>query len=267
MSSAARQAANKANAQHSTGPTSPEGRATCARNGIQHGLFADRDVIRPGEESIYREMGESLRLRLVPEGLIEEQYVDEIRRAMWRLRRCGTVEATFLSDTATDSHTGIELPDPMDCEATEKRQASVDRARAQCLRLLQRCTTELRKLQTERHIQNECNPAGTDLSSYGLMDWRLVMKALDEQLIGKIRYEKNQSDIACQVLEAEFAHAVAIPPGCFPSTFAESHLTKQTQPSRNSRCKCGSGLKFKRCCGLNSAQTPADPPQDLPKAA
>ena len=40
--------ANRQNAQHSTGPSTPEGRAAVRLNGLKHGLCAETIVV-PGE--------------------------------------------------------------------------------------------------------------------------------------------------------------------------------------------------------------------------
>ena len=41
--------ANRLNAQHSTGPTTPEGRAAVRLNGLKYGLYAET-LILPGED-------------------------------------------------------------------------------------------------------------------------------------------------------------------------------------------------------------------------
>jgi hypothetical protein len=41
--------ANRQNAQHSTGPSTPEGRAAVRLNGLKHGLCAETIVV-PGED-------------------------------------------------------------------------------------------------------------------------------------------------------------------------------------------------------------------------
>ena len=148
MSSPAQIAANLANAQFSTGPRTDAGKAACARNAVTHGLFTSADFIRPGEESIYSAFREDLLQELAPQGLLEHTLVDEIRRATWRLRRCGEVEA----DLAIPYKPGAHLHDPMQTphEYAEKAQKSVDRARSQAHRLLHKCTAELRKLQAGR---------------------------------------------------------------------------------------------------------------------
>src|SRR5436309_10526994 len=49
MSSELKIEANRQNAQHSTGPSTPEGRAAVRLNGLKHGLCAETIVV-PGED-------------------------------------------------------------------------------------------------------------------------------------------------------------------------------------------------------------------------
>jgi hypothetical protein len=77
------------------GPCTPEGRAISSRNAITYGLFATRDFIRPGESETYDEFAKSLEDQLAPRGMLELNLADEIRRAMWRLRRCSQIEEGF----------------------------------------------------------------------------------------------------------------------------------------------------------------------------
>ncbi len=133
------------------------GLATSSKNATKTGLYAANDFIRPGEEAEYDALTARLNLELSPVTLLEENLTDEIRRAMWKLRRCAQVEGTFAAQLATDSE---PIPDPMQNEAAAKLQNSVDRARAQSHRLLHRCTTELRRLQTDRLYLDEILPEG-----------------------------------------------------------------------------------------------------------
>jgi hypothetical protein len=218
------------------GPRTPEGRAISSRNATTFGLYAARDFVRPGEESNYRDLGEQLRRDLAPVGLLEDNLVDEIRRAMWRLGRCGEVEQSFVTDHAESGHA---IPDPMRHETQAKLQLSVDRARALYQRLLHKCTAELRKLQTERQLRNESFDAGTDLSQFGLCDWAAISKDLNRQITSG--YHTDHLQTRAQV-DAIFAPPVNLPaqPGSFCKT------------PRNAQCPCGSGQKYKRCCGRNS---------------
>ncbi len=251
MSSAAKIAANQANAQLSTGARTDAGRATSSKNATKFGLFSNNDFIRPGEEALYDELDEGLREDLAPTGYLEQNFVDEIRRVMWRLRRCGNVEAGMVPECVEAGG------DPMQFEPTAKLQLSVDRARAQSHRLLLRCATELRKLQTERHIRNETVPEGTDLAGFGLCDLRIVTRAVHEQTSAGIAVSKLGRMETAALYKSAYDPAIPVPldlttpvPAA-PAT--PKPVTKPTQTPRNARCTCGSGQKYKRCCGRNAA--------------
>ena len=186
MSTAAQIAANTINAQSSTGARTEAGHAASSKNATTFGLYASQDFIRPGEQPLYDQIEESLARELAPVGLLELNLVDEIHRAMWRLHRCGIVEASF----NVPGEAGDPIPDPMQNEAHAKLQLSVDRARNQAHRLLHKCTAELRKLQTERHYRNESLPAETDMSGFGICDVQSVHKGLDRQFMAEYRRKK-----------------------------------------------------------------------------
>jgi SEC-C motif len=250
MSTAAQLAANIANAQASTGPRSEAGRATSSRNSTKHGLFATHDYIRPDEEPFYEELNEKLRQDLAPASTLEHNLVDEIRRAMWRLRRCGQVEEGFLD--ATPVH------DPMQNATTAPLQNSVDRARAQSHRLLHKCTAELRKLQTERQFRNDLLEVGADISGLGLCDLRSVNKGIDQRVAASLRQHKldeiNHLNLLFEDTRLKVA-AMPLPPTPAPSAetpFAGRTQSQPTGTARNAPCPCKSGEKYKRCCGKNA---------------
>jgi hypothetical protein len=68
--------ANRENAQKSTGPRTPEGKAAASRNALRHGLLAQQ-VLLPGENGeALRKLGEVLRTELQPVGDLENLFVD-----------------------------------------------------------------------------------------------------------------------------------------------------------------------------------------------
>jgi len=87
MATEAQIEANRANAQKSTGPRTPEGKAQVARNAIRHGLLA-REAVVVGEDldefDLFRDQ---LRAELAPVGLVESLLVERIAGLSWRLRR------------------------------------------------------------------------------------------------------------------------------------------------------------------------------------
>jgi hypothetical protein len=92
MASDAQVAANRINAQKSTGPRTAEGKAVVSQNALKHGLLAREAVIRgedPGEFEFYRDrmLGE-----LAPVGMTESALAERAVGLSWRLRRAERVQ-------------------------------------------------------------------------------------------------------------------------------------------------------------------------------
>ena len=86
--------ANRRNALMSTGPKTPQGKATARQNALKHGLLLSGEMLVPGEEeAALKELSESLREELRPSGELEGLLVERVIAAASRLRRLGRVEA------------------------------------------------------------------------------------------------------------------------------------------------------------------------------
>jgi hypothetical protein len=85
--------ANRRNAQHSTGPRSPEGKAATRFNAVRHGIDAQSLVI-PGEDpaeldALTREYLDQFQ----PSGPLEVSLVETLARSEWMRRRYSRIEA------------------------------------------------------------------------------------------------------------------------------------------------------------------------------
>jgi hypothetical protein len=154
----ARQSANQANAQHSTGPKTPEGKAAVAQNSATLGLFCSRDLVRPEEQSEYDELRASLESGLRPVTAMERTHALEILHATWRLRRCALVEANLLAPTLESGLDPMEQDKAAATTHATVIQATVDRARAHARNNLRLASQDLSRLQTERQLRAELNP-------------------------------------------------------------------------------------------------------------
>ena len=250
MSTAAQKIASIANGHASNGPTTNEGKANSSKNAVTNGLYASRDFIRPGEEAAYATLNDALETNLTPVGPVEQNLLTEIRRAMWRLNRCGEVEGALVAQL-DESGPGyapgsVHIKDPMQIDLTQfdliqnenaaRTQNSVDRARAQAHRLLHRCTSELRRLQTERQHKGEIFPEGTDLSQLGIADWRSITS----------RAASPRGDLHHGKIMAK---GMNLPAG---TPFTKGTRPAMVEIARNASCPCNSGQKYKRCCGRNA---------------
>ena len=167
----------------STGPRTDAGKAISSQNGITHGLFTATDFIRPGEETAYNEFTASLRLQIQPAGLLEEELTEEIRSAMWLLRRCRSAESNIATRVGLAPGT-----DPLESDNPQIDIAlkSIERARAHAHRVLKQSEAHLRRLQTERQVRKEVFVKGTDASDLGLADYHAVMKAASAECRGAL---------------------------------------------------------------------------------
>ena len=80
-------AANRANATHSTGPATAEGKATSSRNRTTHG-FRSSTVLLPGDDPAeYLELLAELEAHFgEPRDISESRFIREMADAEWRLR-------------------------------------------------------------------------------------------------------------------------------------------------------------------------------------
>jgi hypothetical protein len=87
MATEAQIEANRANAQKSTGPRTPEGKEKAAQNSLKHGLFTRETVIRGEDEGEFAEYRENLLNQLVPGTPLEETLAERVVDLSWRLKR------------------------------------------------------------------------------------------------------------------------------------------------------------------------------------
>lgn len=90
-------AANRSNAQKSTGPKTPGGKAASKFNALKSGLLAQTVLVRGQtfSESLpeFNTLCGEYYANLAPKGPLERMLVDQIIQASWRLRRARMAEA------------------------------------------------------------------------------------------------------------------------------------------------------------------------------
>src|SRR5437763_16742127 len=95
MSSQRQIEANRLNAQKSTGPTTPEGRAAISLNSLKYGLYAET-LILPGEDpAAFEALLDRLDAEHEPATPTEEGFVSQIAMATWRRARIQRMEAAY----------------------------------------------------------------------------------------------------------------------------------------------------------------------------
>jgi len=170
MASQKQIAANRANAQKSTGPSTPEGRAAVRLNGVKHGLTAGT-LILPGEQqSDFDTLLDSLETEHAPATPTEAMLVRQMAMAAWRLRRLHQVEAAVYTVRLMDLDEDMQDDYSPKLEPIERLAYVVidDARRRSVLDNLSRCEArlersfykalhELQRLQSQRPaiVQNQ----------------------------------------------------------------------------------------------------------------
>ncbi len=112
MPAPAQYAANRLNAEKSTGPTTPAGKARSSLNALRHGLTA-RVVVLPSEDmaayqAFSREIVDSLR----PQTPVERQFAQTVADNQWRINRIRSIEDGMLAEAHFDAAGGFDAGHP-----------------------------------------------------------------------------------------------------------------------------------------------------------
>ena len=131
---------NRANAQHSTGPKTPEGKAASSENSFKHGVYSSQLVI-PGEDPAALDaLKADLRAEHQPVNTTEEILVNEIAEHYWRIRRYRAMEPKLFD---TDDPEKLHV-------AFTKLLPVLQRVLTAAERGLNKSLTALRQLQKDR---------------------------------------------------------------------------------------------------------------------
>jgi hypothetical protein len=184
---------NRANAQHSTGPVTPEGKAAVARNAVKHGFTSKHFVVREDEREEFAEVRSELLDQLKPEGALEFISFGQLLRGAWTLRLIDRLEAEAFNGT-------LESFNDPQTAATLERLA---RYRAQAQRAYTRAFNELKFLQSNRvqrddQMREEVNQATPVLATS--RDWTKQSQQL-AQTIAAEKWEEGWQRIKPTVAE------------------------------------------------------------------
>src|SRR4029077_15159795 len=125
--------ANRRNAQKSTGPKTPEGKAAVSMNALRHGLRA-RTVVLPGENrEEFNQLCDDLEVEWRPQSRTEHFYLEQMAVSQWKLTRMEVGEAGIFEDVAA-STTKLPLLDRL-WQAECRLERSYDRAQRELERL------------------------------------------------------------------------------------------------------------------------------------
>jgi hypothetical protein len=140
MTTPAKIEANRRNAQHSTGPRTPEGKAASSANSVTHGYTAHRIFVPEGEREQYQGFAAELEASVRPVGGIEKELFDRLLLHGWNLRYVRLAEVHLIVDQFGDISEA----------SVEHRLQLYARYRRDLERAYDRAFHELERLQSER---------------------------------------------------------------------------------------------------------------------
>jgi len=196
MTTPAQVAANTANAQRSTGPKTPQGKAIAARNNFRHGFTGEFTVLPWEKQDEFDMLIGALRDEHEPSGLTESILVDKMAQALWLTKRA------VMLQHVTFNH---ELPTCDD----EKQLALYIRYQTTNERIFQKCLSDLLKLRAakrrqeigfESQKQKQADQTRRDAGEnrkQELHKWRILLAQaqVDNQELQNIRLETPEHRI------------------------------------------------------------------------
>jgi hypothetical protein len=109
MSTYKQRAANRANAQKSTGPKTEQGKARSKMNAVTHGLTAAQCVLIEGEDpDEFEALCADLIAKYQPSTAFGRELVVQLAVETWRLRRVGGLEGRFVRACQEETRTEVE---------------------------------------------------------------------------------------------------------------------------------------------------------------
>lgn len=141
MATAAQTLANQANAQHSTGPKTADGKAKASENNIKHGLCLGILVLSPDQQAHMAKFEAKMRQELKPSGAMEETVFAQFIDAAARLEKItGLISGLFRQHDE----------DPLVVSATTAELNQLSRYRAAAEMQIYSTINTLMELQTTR---------------------------------------------------------------------------------------------------------------------
>jgi hypothetical protein len=153
--------ANRRNAQKSTGPTTPEGRAAVRHNALKHGLTSEVLIPMDEDRPEFDRLCDAFETEFQPVGPTEESLLENLVASKWRLGRARKEETGFFVKRALElehdsqeyreaaRNTRLAIIVDLD-SAGPNTLAKISRYEARLERSFYKALSELRRIQSQR---------------------------------------------------------------------------------------------------------------------
>jgi hypothetical protein len=158
--------ANRENAQHSTGPSSPEGKSRTRLNGLRHGLTGQTVLLPEEDRAVYDQHCADLLDELAPHGALETQAAQSIADYYWRINRIKAIEDNIFA-LGIEAHGGDSARGMAQTFLDEARQINLlSLYEGRLNRAVAKKLAELAELQRIRKVQAATSgPNGSGFSN------------------------------------------------------------------------------------------------------
>ncbi len=209
------------------GPTSPAGKAASSKNATKHGLTNLTPVVTAGDRPLYESLREQLFYALRPANYLQGLTFQRLVNSAWNMQRCQKLENELMES--------VDGVDPLGHPGVMKTAALYQRYYLRFEGAYRANLREMERLQRLQIVQDVY---------FG-----------DDNKIGELH------DLQ---LYQQFAKRIGRPAQPVPAPAenpqpqsnqqgAKRNAASHPKVGRNSPCPCGSGKKYKRCCGPNAA--------------
>lgn len=183
MASPLQLAANKANAQYSTGPKSGQAKQRTRLNAYRHGLTGQICIFTPEEREAFDGHCAGIREALDPVGALELDLAQSIAEDRWRLKRARAVESGIYALGQSAAPAGDDIGQVQVGEAlAQARTWLADGKNLQLLSLY------------EQRIQRAVEKNTAQLTALQTRRQAIAQKALEEaQLLAQLAYAKGET--------------------------------------------------------------------------
>jgi DNA-binding TFAR19-related protein (PDSD5 family) len=164
MSTPNRFAINRANAQHSTGPKTPDGKKQSSLNALRHGLTGQIVVMPTEDLAAYQLHLKSFTDEYHPKGATESHLVQALADTSWRLNRVAALETNLLTMGIANAQSPItDAPQKVQdafsivsaLESQSKALSNLSLHSQRLARQFERTLIQLRDLQKIRRAQEK----------------------------------------------------------------------------------------------------------------
>ena len=161
MSTPHRNEINRANAQHSTGPRTADGKQKSSLNALRHGLTGQIVVMPTEDLEAYQLHLKSFEDEYNPKGATEANLVQSLADTSWRLNRVASLETNLLTLGVTHGSPIAGAPQQIQdafsivaaLESQSKALANLSMHSQRLSRQFERTVTQLRDLQKTRQAK------------------------------------------------------------------------------------------------------------------